>query len=331
MTHQEILFLTPRDVHDLLTMDECIAAVEGAFRMHGEGKVAPPEVLSMHTSHGDFHIKAGVLDLGTSYFAAKVNGNFPDNGTTFGLPTIQGVIVLCDAERGCPLAIMDSRDITSLRTAAATAVAAKHLARQNSQTVTICGCGTQGRAQIKALSRVCRLQTVFAYDKSSEQALEFTHEVTKNLGIPAQSVHDLGYAVRCSDICVTCTPSRHAYLRTDDVSPGAFIAAVGADNPQKQELDPVLMANSKIVTDILEQCAVMGDLHHALDAGLLVKDDVHAELGEVVAGKKGGRESDTEIIIFDSTGMALQDVAAAARVYEKAQEQGSGMCLSLAA
>jgi ornithine cyclodeaminase/alanine dehydrogenase-like protein (mu-crystallin family) len=209
-------------------------------------------------------MKAGLLDLDRTYFGAKVNGNFPENGNRFGLPTIQGVIVLCDAEKGCPLAIMDSRDITSLRTGAATAVAAKHLARRDSRTVTICGCGTQGRVQIKALSRVCRLQTVFAYDQSHERALEFAREVTENLGIPAHSVADLGQAVRQSDICVTCTPSRRAYLSADEVSPGTFISAVGADNPEKQELHPALMAKSKIVADILEQCAVMGDLHHAL-------------------------------------------------------------------
>jgi ornithine cyclodeaminase/alanine dehydrogenase len=241
------------------------------------------------------------------------------------------VIVLCDAEKGCPLAVMDSRDVTSLRTGAATAVAAKHLARRDSRNVTICGCGTQGRIQIKALSYVFRIQTVFAYDTNSERAIGFSREVSEELGIPVHSISDLSGSVRQSEICVTCTPARHAYLGIDDVSPGAFIAAVGADNPEKQELDPTLMANSKIVADVLEQCAVMGDLHHALDAGVVTKADVHGELGEVVAGKKVGRESDTEIIVFDSTGMALQDVAAAARVYEKAQEQGLGMRLSFAA
>jgi ornithine cyclodeaminase/alanine dehydrogenase-like protein (mu-crystallin family) len=205
------------------------------------------------------------------------------------------------------------------------------LARLDSRTVTICGCGSQGRVQIKALSRVFRLETVFAYDKDQEQMSRFAREVTEELGFPTHAVTDLHNAVTQSDICVTCTPSRRAYLNEKEISPGTFISAVGADNPDKQELHPALMANSKIVTDVLEQCSVMGDLHHALDAGLMVKDDVHAELGEVVAGKKPGRESDAEIIVFDSTGMALQDVAAAARVYEKAQEQGSGMRLSFAA
>lgn len=331
MISENILLLTPREVRDLLTMDECIAAVEQAFRLHGNGNAVRPGVLSMHATHGGFHIKAGLLNLSRQYFAAKVNGNFPENNIRFGLPTIQGVIVLCDAEKGFPLAVMDSRDITSLRTAAATAVAAKHLARRDSRTVTICGCGTQGRFQLQALSSVCRIQTVFAYDTNSERVLHFSHEMTEDLGIAVRPMVNLSDAVRQSEICVTCTPARQAYLSVDKVSPGTFIAAVGADSPEKQELDPALLGRSKIVADILEQCAVMGDLHHALNAGVVTKADVYAELGEIVAGKKLGRESREEVIVFDSTGMALQDVAAAARVYEKAQERGVGMRLSFAA
>jgi alanine dehydrogenase len=331
MISENILLLTPREVRDLLTMGDCIAAVEQAFRLHGNGNAIRPGVLSMHATHGGFHIKAGLLDLSRLYFAAKVNGNFPENNIRFGLPTIQGVIVLCDAEKGCPLALMDSRDITSLRTAAATAVAAKHLARRDSRTVTICGCGTQGRFQLQALSSVCQIQTVFAYDTNSERALLFSREMTEDLGIAVRPIVDLFDAVTQSDICVTCTPARQAYLGVDEVSPGTFIAAVGADNPEKQELEPALLGRSKIVADILEQCAVMGDLHHALKTGVVTKADVYAELGEIVAGKKLGRESGEEIIVFDSTGMALQDVAAAARVYEKAQERGVGMRLSFAA
>ena len=331
MTPDEILLLTPREVRGLLTIDECIAAVEQAFRLYGEGKVVPPAVVSMHVPHGAFHVKTGLLDLDTQYFAAKVNGNFPENGARFGLPTIQGVIVLCDAEKGCPLAVMDSREITSLRTGAATAVAAKHLARRDSRTVAICGCGTQGRVQVKALARVCRLQTVFAYDKSEEQSLRFARELTQELKITVRAVTDFAAAAGQSDICVTCTTSRQPLLCLDDVAPGTFIAAIGADNPEKQELHPNLMAKSKIVADLVQQCAVMGDLHHALEAGAVTRADVYAELGEVVSGKKLGRESDEEITIFDSTGMALQDVAAAAFVYEKAERQGSGVRFSFAA
>src|ERR1700758_4408475 len=229
MKQQEVLRLTPQEVRDLVPMDECIAAVEQAFRFYGEGAAVPSEVLSMHVPQGGFHIKAGLLDVGRQYFGAKVNGNFPENGPRFGLPTIQGIIVLCDAQRGCPLAIMDSRDITSLRTGAATAVAARHLARLDSRTVKICGCGSQGRLQIKALSRVFRLETVFAYDQNPEQMSRFASEVTEELGFPTHSITNLHDAVSQSDICVTCTPSRQAYLSTKEVSPGTFVSAVGAD------------------------------------------------------------------------------------------------------
>ena len=158
MKQKELLLLTSREIGSLLSLDECIGAVEEAFRLYGEGKASPPEVLSLHAGEGGFHIKAGSLQLHRAYFAAKVNGNFPNNGIRFGLPTIQGVIVLCDSGNGTPLAIMDSREITSLRTGAATAVAAKYLARRDSRVVTICGCGNQGRVQLKAISRVCGIQ-----------------------------------------------------------------------------------------------------------------------------------------------------------------------------
>ena len=331
MNSDEILVLTPSEIPNLLTLNECIEAVEHAFRLYGDGKAAPPAVLSMHMGSSGFHVKAGVLGLERMYFAAKVNGNFPDNPIRFGLPTIQGVIVLCDAERGTPLAIMDSRHVTSLRTGAATAVAAKYLARRDSQVVTICGCGNQGRVQLRALCCVREIRTVLAYDKSQEQAQQFAREMASELRIAVSASTNLAGAVRQSDICVTCTTAQQPLLGLNDARPGILIAAVGADNPHKQEIDPSLMAKSKIVCDVLEQCAEMGDLHHALNAGIVTRGDVHAELGAIVARKKPGRESDIEIIIFDSTGMALQDVAAAAMLYEKAAKQGSGLRLSFAA
>jgi len=218
-----------------------------------------------------------------------------------------------------------------MRTAAATAVAAKYLARADSRIVTICGCGIQGRVQLAALARTFSLEAVYAYDNLAERAAQFAREMSSDLKIEVRPVDDLRWATRQSDICVTCTPSRQPMVGAEHVNPGTFIAAVGADNPQKQEIDPALMARSKIVCDSIEQCMAMGDLHHALDAGFVRRSDVYAELGEVVAGKKPGRESEEEITIFDSTGMALQDVAAAALVYEKAQQQEAGVPLSFAA
>jgi alanine dehydrogenase len=225
---------------------------------------------------------------------------------------------------------MDSSEITTIRTGAATAVAAKHLARQNSKTVTICGCGIQGRIQLESLTRVRPIVQAYVYDTDLDRARTFADSVSKDLAINAHAVSDLTEAVAKSDICVTCTPSRQSFLTRDIVAPGTYVAGVGADNPEKHELEPALMASSKVVVDVLEQCATIGDLHHALEAGVVVRADVHAELSEIVAGKKPGRTADEEITIFDSTGMALQDVAAAAVVYEKARNTGCGVTLNLA-
>ncbi|HKQ76280.1 MAG TPA: ornithine cyclodeaminase family protein [Blastocatellia bacterium] len=330
MKPPETLLLKRGDVTALLGLDECITAVEQAFKLYAEGQTLPSGVLGVHAQDGGFHIKAAGLKLARTYFATKVNGNFFWNTERYGMPNIQGIIMLCDGDNGYPLSLMDSIGITILRTGAATAVAAKYLARDDARVATICGCGNQGRIQLKALMKVRALELVYAFDLDHARAERFACELSDELSIEAQPVCELTPAARKSDICVTCTPSKQFFLKRDDVAPGTFIAAVGADDERKQELDPRLFAGHKIVVDILEQCATIGDLHHALDQGLFTREDVHAELGEVVAGIKPGRASRDEIIIFDSTGTALQDAAAAALVYEKAKEAGSHFALNFA-
>jgi len=299
-----------------------MAAVEDAFRQHALGKAPPPGILSLHAEDGGFHIKAAILTLDRPYFAAKTNANFPQNGPRHGLPTIQGVVVLCDAVTGQPLAVMDSMSITSLRTAAATAVAAKYLARTDSRTALICGCGDQAPAQLRALLAVRRPARIYAYDQDAAKALIFAAALGAETGLPITTVSDLAPAVAESDIVITCTTARRYFLTCAMVRPGTFVAGVGADNEDKQELDPALLAASKLVTDLTEQCAVIGDLHHALAAGAVTRCGVHAELGEIVAGLKPARTTEEEIIVFDSSGTALQDVAAAVAVYRCALEHG---------
>jgi len=316
------LLLTRKDVAELMNIQEYIDAVELAFRMYGEGKTAPPGILGVHANDGGFHIKAGILELQRPYFAAKVNANFPHNPQRLRLPTIQGMIALCDAENGCLLALMDSMEITIQRTGAATAVAAKYLARSDSRTVTICGCGNQGRVSLQALSQIFALDQAFAFDIDASQSQKFASNTSLELGITVNSADQLGEAVAASDIVVTCTPSHQFFLNAGVVQPGTFIAAVGADSETKHELDPTLLAKNKLVVDILEQCETIGELHHAIDDGLMSREDVHAELGQVVAGLRTGRESSKEVIVFDSTGMALQDVISAATVYERAMNRG---------
>ena len=327
MNPTETLLLTRSDVASLLTIENCTSAIECAFRMHGEGKTAPPGVLGVHARDGGFHIKAGILELSRSYFAAKINANFPQNRKRFRLPLIQGVIVLSDAENGFPLAVMDSIEITIQRTGAATAVAAKYLACKDSKTLIICGCGNQGAVSLTALSRLFSFETVLAYDIDDERSESFAQEMARESDLQVKSMASLADAMKESDIVVTSTPSKQPFLKADWIRPGTFIAAVGADSEDKQELEPELLSQNKIVVDVIDQAATIGELHHAIDSGLMAKNEVYAELGEIVAGRKPGRTSSAEIIIFDSTGMALQDVIVAAAVYEKAIVRGLGQTI----
>jgi ornithine cyclodeaminase/alanine dehydrogenase-like protein (mu-crystallin family) len=324
----ETLLLTRNDVSSLLTIGECMDAVEKTFCHYAEGKALPPKLLGMHTDHGGFHIKAGISGSDRSYFVAKINANFPCNARQYGLPTIQGVIVVCDAVNGRLLALMDSIEITITRTGAATGIAAKYLALPGATVATICGCGNQGRISLKALLKVRRLKKLFAFDTDSNQTQHFKEEFDHEIEIIPTTLPDLPAALGQSQVVITCTPSKKPFIEVGHIGPGTFIAAVGSDNEEKQELFPELVASSKIIADLTEQCAGIGELHHAINQGLMKASDVHAELGFIIAGKKPGRESVEEIIIFDSTGTALQDIAAAAIVYEKAVAGSIGKKLS---
>ena len=255
-----------------------MTAVEHAFKLHGERRTEPPGILGIHAADGGFHIKAGLLDLNRSYFAAKINANFPGNPKRNGLPTIQGVILLCDGEDGYPLALMDSIEITTQRTGAATGVAAKYLARTDSKTLTVCGCGNQGRISVRALSKVLPIEKIFALTPINLRLKSLKSDLATEMGIKIELTDNIETALKQSDVCVTCTPSKQVFLKEEFIAPGTFIAAVGADSPEKQELEPSLLSRNKVVADIVEQCATIGELHHALDAALMTRDDVHAEL-----------------------------------------------------
>jgi ornithine cyclodeaminase/alanine dehydrogenase-like protein (mu-crystallin family) len=273
---------------------------------------------------GEFHVKAGGLKQPRAYFACKINGGFFQNRARFDLPNIQGLILLYDATNGVPLAVMESGTVTVLRTGAATAVAARHLARPGASVATLCGVGTQGTIQLRALHRVLPLRKVYAWSRDVARAEDFSRRMREELAIEVQPVTVLREATRTSDIIVTCTPARKWFLGREEVRPGTLVAAVGADSPDKQEIEPELLAQSGVVCDLIAQCAAVGDLHHAIERGLMSVRDVRAELGEVVAGTRPGRTSSDEMIVFDSTGTALQDVATAALVYEKAIASGAG-------
>ena len=324
MKSNTTIILKGSEVAALLPLDTCILAVENAFKLFAAGKVAPPSILGVHVENGGYHIKAGVMGFDKSYFVAKTNANFPKNPKKYNLPTIQGVVTVCDTDNGRLLALMDSIEVTIIRTGAATAVAAKYLAKKNAKIVTVVGCGSQGKISIKMLMEVRPIEKVFVYDIDKNAANRLLDELSY-LDISIVITDDLKTALDESDICVTCTTSKTPFINHEDLKPGTFIAAVGSDNEEKQELSANVLALNTLITDVTNQCAKIGELHHAIEAKLMSQNDAHAELGEIILGKKKGRKSDNDIIIFDSTGMGLQDVAAASIVYEKAISEGIGI------
>jgi alanine dehydrogenase len=323
------LVVTRAEVAALMTLADYRESAEEAFRAVALGRagVAPPMHIAVEL--GGFHAKGALLrrEDGTAFVAVKINGNFPGNPGRNGLPTIQGAIVLSDARDGSLLAIMDSIEVTLRRTAAASALAARHLARRDAATLTVCGCGDQARAQLAAMNHEFALRRVYAWDVDARAAAAFADEMSIQLGLEILCVEDRAAAARTSDLIVTCTTSRTPFLCEAEVRPGTFIAAVGADNPDKSELAPGLMARAKVVVDLLEQCLSMGDLHHAVAAKAMTAGDVHATLAELTVSKKPGRIDGDEITIFDSTGTAIQDTAAAVRIYERAKAMRRGLAV----
>jgi ornithine cyclodeaminase/alanine dehydrogenase-like protein (mu-crystallin family) len=320
------LVLTRRDIAGLMSPDDWLAAVETGFRAAAEGKAHAPPPMHIGGLGGAFHAKGASLQLDRLHVALKLNGNFPDNPERSGLPTIQGAILLCDGATGQLAAILDSIEVTLRRTAAATALAARYLARPESATILVCGCGEQGSAQLSALRRVLPLRRARVWDRDPAKAEALARAAD---GLEAEAVADLAEAARQSDIIVTCTTAREPFLGPDMVRPGTFVAAVGADSPEKSEVRPALMASARVVADSIDQCAEMGDLRHALAAGTMRREDVHAELGELTTGARPGRTDDHQVTLFDSTGTALQDVAAAAAIFERASARGGFLSVAL--
>jgi len=324
-----LLILSRTDIQRLMDYGDYVDAVEAAFRAAAEGRAVAPPASALHVPGGSFHAKGAALLGEEAKVAIKINGNFPGNPAANGLPTVQGVIYLADGADGRPLAVMDSIEVTINRTGAATTLAARHLARADSRVATICGAGVQGRIQLKAIAAAARLERVHVWDADAAQAIAFAQEMSAQLGLDICATADLS-PVRQSDIVVTCSSARRAFLTPDLVRPGTFIAAVGADNADKSEIDSGLYAKSLVVVDSLEQAAEIGDLHHALAAGAVTPGHVHATLGEIITGLKPGRTDDDAITLFDSTGMGLQDVAAAEAIYRRALAICAGTRLALA-
>lgn len=320
----EIVWLNGKNVEELLKMNEVIEAVENAFRYHGLGRTQmPPKVfLYFEKYNGDLRaMPAYVLD--TDEAGVKIVNSHPDNPIK-GLPTVLATYILNDPKTGAPLALMNATYLTDIRTGAAGAVAAKYLARRDSRVLGIVGCGRQARTQLMAISEVYEIEKVLVYDIKPEHCNLFKKNMEK-LGIDILSV-DIERICK-ADILVTTTPVRNPIIKSVWIENGTHINAIGADAPGKQELDPEILKRSKIVIDSWEQAHHSGEINVPLSRGEISKEDIYSELGEIVAGLKKGRENDEEITVFDSTGLAIQDVAVASLAYKKAVEKNVGIRL----
>jgi len=326
----KVLLLSRAEVEGLISMREAIEAVEGAFRAKGIGKaqMPPKSYVYFDRYKGDFRVMPAYLEEKGAAGVKIVNAH-PLNPKEHGLPTVMAVIVLLDPKTGAPLAIMDGTWITNIRTGAGGAVAAKYLARKDSRIFAMVGAGVQARTQLVALKEVLDIEEVRVNDLSAENARQYAKEMGEQLGVTIKAVADTGRAVEGADVVVTTTPARKPILMNDWVSEGMHINAIGADAPGKQELDPQILTRAKIVVDDVEQAIHGGEINVPLSEGAIARGDIYADLGEVVTGKKLGRASREEITIFDSTGLAVQDIATDWVVYQKAREMGKGIEVEL--
>ncbi len=313
------------EIEELVSISEVIGAVEEAFRAKGLGKVQmpPKSYVFFEEYNGDFRAMPAYLEeLGAA--GVKIVNAHPRNPKEHELPNVMATILLLSPETGAPLAIMDGTLITNLRTGAAAAVATRNLARENSKIVAMIGAGAQARTQLTALNEVLDIAEVRVEDTAPGKAEQYAKELGGRLGLNINPVEGTEEAMEGADVVVTVTPRRSPVVMDEWVVEGMHINAIGADAPGKQELDPKILRRAKVVVDDLEQALHSGEINVPLSKGLLGQDEIYADIGEIVAGKKSGRTSREEITVFDSTGLAVQDIATAWRVYQRAQEEGKG-------
>ena len=310
----ETLLLTQSEVRSALTMAAAVAAVEEVFAAQARGETRMPGkvYLDLSEHHGDFRAMPAYA-RGSA--GVKWVNCHPENPRRHGLPTVVGTYVLSDPATGRRLAVMDATWLTAARTGAAAGVASKHLARPDSRSVGFVGCGVQARTALAALEVVFGELEVLAHDRDREAAAAFAAETGCR---PATAAEACG----CDIVC-TATPSRRPVVERAWIRPGTHVNALGADAPGKQELDAAILRAARIVVDDLHQARSGGEINVPLAGGELRAADVHATLGEVVTGTRPGRQGD-EITVFDSTGLAIQDVAVARLVYEEAVRRGLG-------
>ena len=326
----ELLFLSGKDVSDLMSFELAYKADEEAYKAYSSGKAIQPNIINfpVEDNKGEFNIKTAYSGVSNT-MGVKIIGGSTDNAAK-GLPSIMGVITLFDGKTGAPVSILDGSGVTYYRTAAAGAYAAKLLAKPDSQTMAVIGTGTLARMFVEAMVCFFDIKTINITGICLNDAEKMAADMSAKLpNVSFNAYESAKDSVVDADIICTATISREAIIKDGWVKKGAHINAFGADAEGKQELDEKLVASSKLVVDVLSECVKLGETQNAVKAGLITADDVYAEIGEIALGNKPGRTDPDEITIFDSTGMGLQDICTVAQIYNKAKETGVGTKVEL--
>lgn len=328
------LILAEKDVKRLLSMKEVMEAVELAFAEQGMNRVQmPPKVYMYYQKYnGDIRAMPSYLE-GLDISAVEILNVHENNKAKFKLPTVMATVIMIEPKNGLPIAIIGGTYIADLRTGAAGGVAAKHLARKDSRIVGLIGAGAQAKTQLMALlSLYSDLEEIRVWSRTKQTREQFLELAKKEYGkrisrlVPVDHAED---AVRGADIIVATTPSKSPVLLDDWIKPGMHINCIGADAPGKQELDPAILKRAKIVVDSLAQASYSGEINLPISQGILKREDIWAELGQIVAGLKPGRASNEEITVFASTGLAMQAAVTANIAYKKAMAHGLGQMIEL--
>lgn len=322
----DMLVLTEADLRRVVTLDvDVVDCVEDAFRALATRAVAMPPVLRLDVPEhrGEVDVKTAYIP-GLDSFAIKVSPGFFDN-PKLGLPSLNGLMVLLSARTGIVEALLlDNGYLTDVRTAAAGAVAARHLARPQARVAAVLGAGVQARLQLRALALVRPIAQARLWARDPVKGKAASAALTNDLGFPVSFVADAREAVAGADVIVTTTPATEPVLRADWVSPGQHVTAMGSDAGHKNEIHPALFRKAMYVADSLSQTRVLGELRHALNAGVVPADADFAQLGEVIADASFQRAADA-ITLCDLTGTGVQDTAIALLAYTRAREADVGM------
>jgi ornithine cyclodeaminase len=319
--------LTEVELRKIVRLDlDAVACVENAFRALATLPVAMPPILRL-----DIPEHRGEVDVKTAYvpgidgFAIKISPGFFDN-PKLGLPSVNGMMVLLSARTGLVEALLlDNGYLTDVRTAAAGAVAAKHLSREDSSVAAIFGAGVQAKLQLKALSLVRPIGEARIWARDETKAVAAAAEMRELLGIIVRAERDPQNAASGADIIVTTTPCEQPILQADWLSQGQHVTAMGSDAEHKNELDPAVLTRADLyVADSLKQTRRLGELHHAIAGGLVEAEAEFPELGQVIAGLRPGRRAHSDLTIADLTGTGVQDTAIATLARDRAREADAG-------